>query len=268
MWTLHGDHQATLDAFKQVKEALPAAKSILIAGGGPAGVEVAGEIGHIYKGKDITLLSGGTHLLPRFESSTPGSRAEKRLAALNVKVSHNLRIVSSKTVDNERVSLSFSDGSTKTVDLYIDATGGKPNTSFVPSEWLDEYKRVAADKSTLRATKAPPGVYAIGDVASYSKGSVPDAMFAVPALGYSIWSDLHEAATKKGAPGAGSAVLKEKTYKQFQKDMGIVPVGPSGGVGILFGWNVPSFIVWLLKSRTFMLGNAPGLATGAQFLKP
>lgn len=150
------------------------------------------------------------------------------------------------------------------MDIYIDATGGVPNTNFLPSTWLDNGKRIATDASTLRTTKAPPGIYAIGDVASYSKGGVPDASWAVPALGYSIWYDLHAAAAGSGRKGE----LKEKKYKQIQADMQFVPVGPKGGVGIIFGWMMPSWLVWLAKSRTFMLDKAPGLASGADFLKP
>ena len=255
-------------AFEDLHKRLPKAESVLIAGGGPAGVETAGEIAYLYKPKEITILSGTTRLLPRM-ANTPkaGKSAEQRLASLNVKTIHNVRVISSTATEGGKTTVSLSDGSSKTVDIYIDATGGIPNTSFLPATWLDESKRVAADMSTLRTTKAPDGVYAIGDAASYSKGSIPDAAWAVSALGYSIWSDLNAAATINGGNNGGTAGLKEKKYKQFEADMGFVPVGPKGGVGVIFGWVVPSFFVWLAKSRTFMLEKAQGLATGAEHMK-
>lgn len=271
LWTLHGDHKATIAAFQDIKTGLPSAKTILIAGGGPSGVETAGEIAYLYRNTDITLLSGGMRLLPRFQNDKPGKKAEQQLASLNVRILHNVRVTSSKTAQGGGLSVILSDGTTRTVDIFIDATGGAPNTSFLPTAWLDGSKRVATDMGTLRSTKAPAGVYAIGDAASYSKGTVPDATWAVPALGYSIWSDLHRAATKDGSLKeytVGMAILKEKKYKQFEKDMGLVPVGPEGGVGVIFGWSVPSFLVWLLKARTFMLDKAAGLADGLDFLKP
>ncbi|OBT52988.1 hypothetical protein VE04_08313 [Pseudogymnoascus sp. 24MN13] len=271
LWTLHGDHKVTLAAFQDIKTSLPSAKTILIAGGGPSGVETAGEIAYLYRNKDITLLSGGMRLLPRFQNDKPGKKAEQQLASLNVRILHNVRVTSSNTAQGDEVLVVLSDGTARTVDMFIDATGGAPNTSFLPTAWLDGSKRVATDMGTLRSTKAPAGVYAIGDAASYSKGTVPDATWAVPALGYSIWSDLHRAATKDGSlkeDTVGMATLKEKKYKQFEKDMGIVPVGPEGGVGVLFGWSVPSFLVWLLKARTFTLDKAAGLANGSDFLKP
>lgn len=42
LWTLHGSHEASIDAFKMVQKSLPEASTILIAGGGPAGTETAG----------------------------------------------------------------------------------------------------------------------------------------------------------------------------------------------------------------------------------
>lgn len=232
-----------------------------MAGGGAVGVEVAGEIASRYKDKQVTLLSGGACLLPKLQNTKVAPRAEHQLKALGVQTLHGVRITASKAA-NSATSLVLSDGSTKTVDLYIDATGGTPNTSFLPSPWLDASKRVATDDSTMRTTKAPDGVYAIGDVASYSNGGIPDATWAIPALGYSIWYDICNAADNDGSMKQRSPALKEATYKRIKKDMNIVPIGPSGGVGSVFGWAVPSFFVWLLKSRTFMIEKAPQVALG------
>lgn len=42
LWTLHGSHELSMKEMKELHERLPKASSILIAGGGPAGVETAG----------------------------------------------------------------------------------------------------------------------------------------------------------------------------------------------------------------------------------
>ncbi|KAJ5621166.1 FAD/NAD(P)-binding domain-containing protein [Penicillium lagena] len=261
VWTLHGNHDMTLSAFQDIQNRLPTSKTILIAGGGPVGVETAGEIASQHEDKEVILLSGGARLLPRLQNEKMATRAEQQLAALNVQTLHGIRVKCS-TVAANKMSLVLSDGTTRSVDLYIDATGGIPNTGFLPPSWLDGSKHVIVNGTTLRATNAPEGVYAIGDVASYSKGGIPDAVWPVPALGYSIWSDLHVATIMDGSVKADAPQLKEAKYKQIQTDMSIVPIGPSGGVGALFGWAVPSWLVWLLKSRTFMVENAPNVATG------
>lgn len=43
LWTLHGSHEESIAAFKQMHKSLPEASTILVAGGGPAGTETAGE---------------------------------------------------------------------------------------------------------------------------------------------------------------------------------------------------------------------------------
>jgi apoptosis-inducing factor 2 len=259
LWTLHSTFAETESAFEDLNFRLSTAKTILIAGGGPAGVETTGEIGYKYKGqgKSITLLSGADALLSYLKHSTVSRIAESQLNGMGVKTVHKLRVVSSTAVGGGKTEVVLSDGSKQVVDLYIDATGGTPNSSFLPPSWLDSRKKVVTESTTLRATAAGANIYSIGDVASFSKGNVPDAMWAVNALGYSIYEDL-----SKGGKG-----LKEKRYKQIQASMGVVPIGPKGGVGVLFGWRVPSWFVWLIKARGFMMENAPALATGASVLK-
>ena len=47
-----------------------------------------------------------------------------------------------------------------------------------------------------------------------------------------------------------------KVYKKITSDMQFVPIGSQGGVGIAFGWKLPSFMVKMVKSKDFMIGNA------------
>ena len=38
--------------------------------------------------------------------------------------------------------------------------------------------------------------------------------------------------------------------------MQIVPVGSGGGVGVIMGYKAPSFMVRMIKSKDYMIGNA------------
>ncbi len=259
LWTLHNSFAETKSAFGDLNSRLATVKSILIAGGGPAGVETTGEIAYKFKGtgKSITIYSGQDALLSYLKHPTVSRQAESKLSSLGVKTVHKLRVVSSSVVGEGKTEVLLSDGSKQIVDLYIDATGGAPNSSFLPVSWLDERKNVLTDSKTLRAMAAGPNVYSIGDVASYSKGNIPDSQWAVNALGYSIYEDLSN----------GGKALKVKRYSQMGKAMGLVPIGPKGGVGVLFGWRAPSWFVWLVKARGFMMEKAPDLANGAAVLK-
>ena len=66
----------------------------------------------------------------------------------------------------------------------------------------------------------------------------------------------------------GAPALKETRYKQIESDIRFIPIGLKGGVGVLYDWKVPSWLVWLVKSRTRKMEKSAGLATGADFLKP
>lgn len=258
LWTLHNSLSETTSAFEELNASLDAAKTILISGGGPTGVEISGELGNRFKGqnKTITLLSGTSSLLPRLNHASVSKKAQTQLYALGVQTIHNFRVIHSKTIHGGKTEVDLSDGSKKVVDLFVDATGGRPNTTFIPTSWLDANKRVVTTSTDLRTPTK--NVYALGDVASFSLTNAPDSMWPVNALGYSIYSDLTN--------GKGSG-LKEKKYKQITASMGIIPIGPGGGVGVVFGWGIPSWLVWLVKSRDFMMAKAPELATGAAVLK-
>jgi len=80
IWSTSAGTEALTAAVKDIHTRLPNAKTVLVAGGGAAGVETAGELGALYGGKkDITLLSGSTRLLPRLSNAAIGKDAETRL---------------------------------------------------------------------------------------------------------------------------------------------------------------------------------------------
>ncbi|OAL37810.1 hypothetical protein AYO20_02987 [Fonsecaea nubica] len=248
LWSVTDGSEPLKTAISEIHKKLPDAESILIAGGGAAGVETAGEFGEVYgKKKEITLLSGSTSLLPRLHNKKVGHDAQSRLEKMGVKVINNSVRVVEHTTEGGKEVLKLSNGETKTVDIYIEATGDKPNSKFVPQEWLDDAQRVKTDPHTLRLdVSGVTGVYCIGSVASYADGSILDVKFAAPALLESIKTDLQG----KGGPRTN------KIYKKITSDMQFVPIGSQGGVGVVFGWKLPSFLVKMAKAKDFMIGQA------------
>ncbi|RDW61402.1 hypothetical protein BP5796_11294 [Coleophoma crateriformis] len=257
LWQMNDKEDVTKSQFVAVQASLAKAKRVLVAGGGAVGVETAGEIGTSYPAINLTILSGADRLLPRL---SPGnsSKAEGKLVKMGASVVHKLRVTSSKEEANGTTTVVLSDGTTREVDLYIDATGGKPNSSFIPAAWLNEKGYVVNDDKTLRTST--PGVYAIGDVASYSSGSFMDVNFSVAPLGTSIGIDLAEKIGKKD-------LFTQKVFKPL-KDSQFVPIGPKGGVAQVMGWSLPSFFVWLIKARTFFIEKAEPAVKGADYVKP
>ena len=277
LWTLDGPHEQSVQAHKDVQAALPNAKTVMVAGGGPAGVESTGEIASRFPAK-VTIVSGSTRLLTRAKDESFGHDAEKRLKDMGVEVINNVKVAAVK--EGKPTEVTLSDGTTRQVDLYIDATGGRPNSAFVPSSWLNEKGQILNDYDTMRVTV--PGVknvYAIGDVASYSTGAIMDVNNAVPPLGTSLYLDLEAAAAsqneKAGESQGGllswifpskSTGLKQKRFKPMS--VYIVPIGPKGGVGILFGHRVPSLMVWAIKCRDYLIGRFDVTMSGSDYAKP
>lgn len=281
IWAQQGDDTATRNALNDLHARIPKAESILIAGGGPAGTETAGEFGSAYgKSKDTTILSGTDRLLSHLRPAL-GHEAEHRLKGLGVKTVNNLRVVSA-TESNGKTTLKFSDGTSRAVDVYIPAVGEKPNTDFLPSDWLNEKGYVKTDPITLRVTV--PGIshaYALGSVGSYSLGGIPDIMNATKPLAETIRVDLFsllpssaQASLEPRKPGFPFSLWKSAPkpaaehampYKQWTTETQFVPIGRKQGVGAMFGYKAPSFFIWMLKGRTYMIEKAPLLVMGADY---
>ena len=279
LWTLNGPHSLTKAAHSELHASLPKAKTILIAGGGPAGTETAGELQEHYPQAQLTILSGTTRLLPRLTTAT-SALAQSKLEANGVSVIHNLRVASHTKTSSGQTNLRFSDGSEKVVDVYIDATGGTPNTGFLPSAWLDNNKKIKTDRTTLRGSG--PGmsdVYAIGDAASYSNGGAMDVGDSIRPLCSSIGVDLvaqiPQASKVQPQPKGWFAswfddtpkALRPKAFSTMQNTQ-FVPLGSKGGVGQLMGWGMPSLLVWMGKARNYLLPMAEAGVKGTDYLKP
>ena len=247
LYALQGSHVPTLNAYKDVQARLPAAKTVLVVGAGPAGVETAGELGELHgkktsSPKDITILSGRDRLLPDLRPSI-GQRAQEILDGMGVKAEHNLRMESFKQNPDGKNEISLSDGSIRIVDLLLVATGRTPASSFLPAHLLDTHGRVKVDEY-LRIPSVK-SIYALGDVCSASEkpGGILHLETAAPVT---VGNVIAELGGKEGKPH------KSMT----QKEMQLVPVGPGGGVGAIFGWWVPSFMVKQIKSKTFFFPKA------------
>ena len=257
------------------REAMPNAKSILIAGGGPAGIETAGELGEYLNGRagwftsklenpkvSITVVTSDSKILPVLRPALAG-KTEKLLEKVGVTVRKHARVnrvvpegagtmnVAGKT------TVTLEDGEAIEADLYIPAMGTKPNTSFVPGEWLAPDKRIDVNPSTLRVDRAGQHIYAIGDVANYSRPGIHLMLNAIPVVGANIKRDLLIAEGK-------TLVGDDRSYKEDTRETHLVPVGQSKGAGAMMGYQVPSFLVWLIKGRDYWLWTTGGLWSGKQ----
>jgi NADH dehydrogenase FAD-containing subunit len=283
LWTFHPDPSLTSTAFKTLHATLPTVKTVLIAGGGAVGIETAGEIASAFPSIKITLLSGAARLLPH-QLPVLGARAQSYLERhAKVEVIHNLRVERNE-ISKTETTVTLSDGSTKATDLYIDATGGKANTEFLKADWLDGTKRVLTRDAYFRVkgngSDDVEGVYVLGDVVAGSANTAMELDGQTPTVASAFAADYArkvigvEAGEKKN-PGLLGGLLGSifgnkagpPSLVEFKplKDTIVVPIGPGGGVGLIFGWKFPSFFVSQMKGKKFLLELVEPLLTGDKF---
>lgn len=278
---LNSDSESLRATWKTFREALPNAKHIVIAGGGPTGVETAGELGEYLNGRagwfssklenpkvTITLVTASSKILPVLRPAI-AKKAENFLAQVGVTVVTGSRIATvtptgagteSALATNATVTLE--DGKTLEADLYIPATGAVANTSFIDESLLTASGSVETNVSTLRVDKAGARVYAIGDVGSHARPAVHNILNTVPILCANIKRDLLISEGKEeGAVGA------DRVFKEDTRETQLVPIGKSKGVGAAMGFQLPSLFVWLIKGRDYWLWTTGDLWSGKQWAK-
>jgi apoptosis-inducing factor 2 len=280
---LTGDHDEEFlrTNWTAFRKALPIAKSIVIAGGGPAGIETAGELGEFLNGRAgyfsaklaeskvaITVVSAGSNIFPALRPSI-AKKAEDFLVKVGVTIVKNMRVkavtphgAGTDSAIATAATLTLDDGKSLEADLYIPATGTTPNTGFINSALLTPNGRVDTNASTLRVDKAGPRVYAIGDAASYSRPAIHILTVAIPILCANIKRDLLLAAGKEE-----SSVGGDRTFKEDTRETQLVPIGKSKGIGAAMGYALPSFMVWLIKGRDYWLWTTGDLWSGKQWAK-
>ena len=261
----HSDSVETLNAIKTLNTQVSSAKNIIIVGGGPAGVETAGEIGELLNGKPgwfstptkkvtITLITAASQLLTSLRPAI-GQQAEDQLKKLGVDVLYNTRVIDTEVTGSKTI-VTLAKGQKLETDLYIPAHGVTLNSSWLPPSLLTNTGYLQT-LPTLRVdpSLAGPRVYGFGDIASYSRNTAIDILDSFPVLMVNLQRDLlaFPAEKPKG---------KDRAFVAQAKEMMVVPIGSGGGVGAAMGWKLPNWFVWMVKSRDFFIGMAVGTVRG------
>ncbi|KAF1956054.1 hypothetical protein CC80DRAFT_492952 [Byssothecium circinans] len=275
LWTIQDNHRLSVEALEEMQGRLPRVKSALVAGAGPVGIETAGEIAFAHPHVEVTLVAGGEILEKQNVGSSTVSKAKKQLADAKVELLTNVSVKDTvSTATGTTVQLG--DGSSKTVDLFIDARGAaKINNEFIPTSWLDQTGRVKSDKG-FRVTgdgnsSDVSSVYVVGDIVSGSRNTAIELDAQVPTAASSFAVDLarklgHE--TTSGGllswiPGMGASGPTEKDFKPMNAIL--VPIGPNGGVGQIMGFNAPTFMIKKGKSEKFLMELVEPAVSGTKY---
>ncbi|CAM9537965.1 unnamed protein product [Ectocarpus sp. 8 AP-2014] len=242
--------------FKQANATLKAAKSILVIGGGPIGIEMAGEIMEEMPGKSVTLVTS-KELMPSPTVAFPAkfrTRLRKKLEAVGVTVH----------TDGGRVNFSRDDidacgfisgektyswtGGQVEADLCIVCTGATQAAPIYADSglhhWLDERGQVKVN-DTFEVIEAPGSgkVFAVGDCMDLP---VPKIAYLAGAEGDSVAKQVAASAAGKPLKSAAPSVMP----------VSLVPVGKTGGVSSLpMGIVVGDFMTRNIKSKDMFVSK-------------
>lgn len=257
-----GTHETNLAQLRDLQSQIERAGSIVIAGGGPTGVEVAGELAAKYgQTKTITLVENSDRVL---YDAMPAVRAaaERDLLKLGVKFVYNNRAtVSSDPLpppqpgpDDEKkqqTEVHLSKGGTILTDLFLPLYGVVVNTSFLPADFLDweGNLKLQPDMRVLGISN----VWGLGDVGNLD----PKQLAVLDAQILHLTTALTSILT-----AGGGAEAETGAYRLGQKQVRFFSMGRRHATGSIGSWKVPGFVVALIKGRKLLVDYAPGYVSG------
>ncbi|KAK1094225.1 hypothetical protein LTR48_000769 [Friedmanniomyces endolithicus] len=230
--SIHGPHYNTVGALNAFHGRISAAQRLVVCGGGPSGIETAGQLAtylnytgrwpwrqRVKRPKQIVLFTGSARCLPGLKGEA-GRKAEAQLRGLGVDVRHHVRVV-----------------------------------EFVPARLRDAKGYVRSHSGTMRVDLAGERVFAVGDVAAYSRNCVGDVYGAVPVVMQNLLKDLLGYEVRLASPSGGGREamegLEDRVYVQRRVDSVLCPITRFGGVGLWKDRVMPKPFVYLLKGHDY-----------------
>jgi apoptosis-inducing factor 2 len=144
------DNEFGTDFWRSRNEKVKSAEKILVVGGGPVGIELAGELAEI--GKNVTLLSKSEHLATSELSEKFQRKLRDKLKVRGIKVVYDgYDIPEDKTLLNkvERRAITTQKGTSIETDLIFDCTGNVTNHGPLSTHFgdkLDNKGRIRVNK--------------------------------------------------------------------------------------------------------------------------
>lgn len=237
--------------YARYNECIDSATEIVIVGGGPIGVEVAGEIAEAYGNKRITILESG----PRILSGTTeevAAHARTLLQTRGISVRTGERLVEGGSDPHSvfsKAGVAISSRGTRIpYDLMIWCTGGRPNTGYMHKHFasvLNAQDRVMVTPELL--VVGCPSMYALGDITDLDENKM-----AWHVGGHVKTAFRNICQTLSGQTGSG----KLRKYRpQTGNPSMVITMGSKSGVVHLKGIGIvkAEWFVRLIKSRDMLV---------------
>ncbi|XP_077230806.1 uncharacterized protein LOC143863909 [Tasmannia lanceolata] len=238
------DRTQRLHQFQTDNQKIKSAKSVLIVGGGPTGVELAGEIAVDYPDKKVTLVHKGPRLL-EFLGSKASTKTLDWLTAKKVDVLLN-QSVDLDTESDEAGTFKTSAGETIAADCFFRCVGKPLGSSWlkesVLKDCLDKYGRLMVDENLrVRGRKK---AFAIGDITN------------IPEIKQGFYAQKHALVVAKNIKLLinGEKESKMETYKAGSV-LAIVSLGRKEAVAQFPFMTTIGCIPGMIKSKDLFVGK-------------
>ncbi|KAK3373713.1 putative FAD binding protein [Lasiosphaeria ovina] len=245
-------------------ERIKAAKSIVVAGAGATGIEIAGELGQEYASagtKDITLVADGELPLASKYKQDVRETVKRELEKLGVKVIVNSKVsaVTEGSGGKEQTTLQLTTVGTASktslkTDLLLPTYGITPNTAFVPAELLDA--RGLIKQTPLLRAEGYDNVFVVGDAGNIEEPSGQHA--DAQAVHVVKLIEAHVLGESAGNP-AGE-------YKPNPKIGSGWSLGKKKGTGQIGNMRLWGWIIVYFKSKTLGIDKYDGIVKGEKTL--
>lgn len=245
--------EQTRDVLHDWQQRIKAAKSVVVAGAGITGVELAGELAEAYAKtgqKKVTLIASSDLPLDAGMRKDVRQAAKKTLEKLGAEVKLNAKVAKVEGPESgpKTISLSLGRGRDETIeaDVFIPTYGLQPNSEFVPANLLDHRRHVKQTKH-LRA-EGRDNIFVVGDVGSLETPQ-----------GIHTDNQLVHAVKNIQAYLKGEALTE---YVFSTDPLFMASIGKGAGVGQAKGFKLFSFMVKKFKAQTLGTQNFPGIIAG------
>ncbi|GAV80944.1 Pyr_redox_2 domain-containing protein, partial [Cephalotus follicularis] len=233
-----------LNQFEAENQKIKSAHSILIVGGGPTGVELAGEISVDFPDKKITLVHKGSRLL-EFIGPKASVKAINWLRSRNVEVNLEQSVNLDSIVDGEK-SYKTSTGEIIKADCHFLCTGKPLGSAWLKETLLkdniDSCGRLIVDEN-LRV-KGRRNIFAIGDITD-----IPEIK-----QGYIAHNHASVAAKNIKLLMDGGKESKMASYKPASA-LALVSLGRKDAVAQFPFATISGWIPGMIKARDLFVGK-------------